>query len=109
MDAVDTQFERLHLRRAVHLADARLRAQAGAVGSVVGEHSGMLTIHFDDTEHFVELDSSGARVAHNVPRLAVEPETYAVMGRRFKVLAVFPDTDEGAYRANAYMAGRPDA
>ena len=66
------RFERVRLRCDTYFVGGRLKAQAGAVGSVVGEYNGLLTIHFDATEHFVEPDGSGLRIAHNVPRLDVE-------------------------------------
>ncbi|HEJ4320021.1 TPA: hypothetical protein SL531_001307 [Pseudomonas aeruginosa] len=136
-------FERARLLRNTHFADGRLKAQEGATGDIVGDDCGMLTIHFDDSEHFVELDGSGLRIAHNIPRLAVEripaervqteiPDErartvmddygpsdldiannavaardgngfYLTMGRRFRVLATFPDDPEGERAANAYM------
>ncbi len=136
-------FERARLLRNTHFADGRLKAQEGATGDIVGDDCGMLTIHFDSSEHFVELDGSGLRIAHNIPRLAVEripaervqteiPDErartvmddygpsdldiannavaardghgfYLTMGRRFRVLATFPDDPEGERAANAYM------
>lgn len=66
------QFERVRLRCDTYFVDGRLKAQAGAVGIVVSEYNGLLTIHFDDTDHFVEPDGLGLRIAHNVPRLDVE-------------------------------------
>lgn len=136
-------FERARLLRNTHFVDGRLKAQEGATGDIVGDDRGMLTIHFDDTNHFVELDGSGLRIAHNIPRLAVEripaervqteiPDEqartvmddygpsdldtannavaardghgfYLTMGRRFRVLATFPDDPEGERAANAYM------
>ena len=102
-------IERVKLRRDTHFVGGDLKAQAGATGVVVGDDRGMLTIHFDDTEHFVALDGSGLRIAHNVPRLAVEAETFALMGRRFRVLTTFPDTDAGTDDANEYMQSHPGA
>lgn len=70
--ATKVRSERVRLRRDTHFVDGTLKAQAGAIGSVIGHDQGMLTIHFDDGEHFVALDGSGLRIAHNVPRLAVD-------------------------------------
>lgn len=65
-------YERVKLRRDTHFASGELKAQAGATGDVVTDDRGMLSIRFDDTDHFVALDGSGMRIAHNVPRLAVD-------------------------------------
>lgn len=65
-------LERVKLRRDTHFVGGDIKAQAGAVGSVVADDRGLLTIHFDTTEHFVALDGSGLRIAHNIPRLAVD-------------------------------------
>jgi len=65
-------YERVKLRRDTHFVGGELKAQAGATGDVVGDDRGMLSIRFDDTDHFVALDGSGMRIAHNVPRLAVD-------------------------------------
>jgi len=67
-------IERARLLRDCYFVGRRLKAQEGATGVIVGDDRGRLTIHFDDTDHFVALDGSGLRIAHNIPRLDVEVE-----------------------------------
>lgn len=72
-------IERVRLRRAVHFVDGRLRAEEGAIGIVIGDQHDLLTIHFDNTEHFVEPDSNGQRIVPHISRLAVEAQASATM------------------------------
>lgn len=97
-------YERVTTTENVRGADGRLLVQAGAAGIVCGYDGGQLDVLFDDGPEHVELSGCGRRF-QRVPRILTQGDGmfYQTMGRRFRVLAAFPDTPEGEREANAYM------
>jgi len=49
------------------------------------------------------------RQCYGVPGVHYQPAYFSTMGRQFVILAEFPDTDDGARAANAYMEAFPGA
>lgn len=101
-------YERVTVTTDVRGADGRLRVQAGAAGTVYSVLSGHLGVLFDDGPAYVELSGCGQRFAE-IPATSVAREGwfFTRLGRRYRVLASFTDSEQGTHEANEYMEQHP--